>query len=385
MLISLLTNVFQLGIITSVIRKFYHMEVMPMLAFLNEREEDYKVEKFIMELCEASKYLGALEAKINSYHFEKILIPLLRKKEAISSMQIEGTQTTMSEIFEEEIKSQSTTDKTAIEVQNHTKALIAGVEHLRENDFSHDFIKDIHRIMLEGVIAPKLQYSLGQYKTKDNRIVNSAKTVIFTPPSHTQTYDYMEELIEYMNREDEIHPLIKAAIIHSQFESIHPFEDGNGRVGRLLISLYLYKAKLINFPFFYISEAFGQEKTVYYSKLTDSRNSTFDEWIRFFLKKCTVQAKIHINYMNSLDELHKKTKATVQKAINSPNFDAIIECLFSQPVLTSSYLSQKVNVTAAQSKRYLKILQDAQILQSDDRQRYKRYFFVELLDLAYRL
>lgn len=357
-----------------------------MLKYLKDRGLDYKIDKFIMELCEASKYLGALEAKINSYHFEKILIPLLRKKDAISSMQIEGTQTTMSEIFEEEIKSPSSPDKSFVEVKNHTNALIAGAEYLKENPFSHDFIKNMHKIMLEGVISPKLRDSLGKYKAKDNRIVNSAKTVIFLPPSYTQTESYMDDLIDYMNQEDdETHPLIKAAIIHSQFESIHPFDDGNGRVGRLLISLYLFKAKVINFPFFYISEALGQEKTLYYSKLTDSRNNSFDEWIRFFLKKCTVQAKIHINYMNSLDELHKKTKVTVQKAINSPKFDAIIECLFSQPVLTSSYLSQKLNVTAAQSKRYLKILQDEHILQSDDRQRYKRYFFVELLDLAYRL
>lgn len=356
-----------------------------MLAYLKDRASHYEINKFIMELCEASKYLGALEAKINSYHFEQILIPLLHKKEAISSMQIEGTQTTMSEVFEEEIKSQNTIDKTAIEVQNHTRALIAGADYLKDNLFSHDFIKKTHRIMLEGVISPKLQSSLGEYKTKDNKIVNSANTVIFRPPSYTQTYDYMDELIEYMNSEDDVHPLIKAAIIHSQFESIHPFDDGNGRVGRLLISLYLYKAKLINFPFFYISEAFGQEKTIYYSKLTDSRNNSFDEWIRFFLKKCVIQAKIHINYMDSLDTLYIKTKAEVQKVINSPKFEAITECLFTRPVLTSMHLSEALNVTAAQAKRYLDTLQDVHILQSDDRQRYKRYYFIELLELAHRL
>ena len=356
-----------------------------MLAYLKDRASHYEIKKFVMELCEAIQYLGMLEGKISSYHFEQILIPLLRKKEAISSMQIEGTQTTMSEIFEEEIKSQNAIDKTAIEVRNHTKALIAGAEYLRDNPFTHDFIKEIHQIMLEGVISPRLQSSLGKYKTKDNKIVNSANTVIFRPPSHTQTYDYMDELIEYMNSDDDVHPLIKAAIIHSQFESIHPFDDGNGRVGRLLISLYLYKAKLINFPFFYISEAFGQEKTIYYSKLTDSRNNSFDEWIRFFLKKCVVQAKIHINYMDSLDALYKRTKAEVQKAINSPKFDAITECLFTRPVLTSMHLSEDLNVTAVQAKRYLDILQDIQILQSDDRQRYKRYFFTEMLDLAHRL
>ena len=93
----------------------------------------------------------------------------------------------------------------------------------------------------------------------------------------------MDELIDYMNDvNDGINPLVKAAIIHSQFESIHPFEDGNGRVGRLLISLHLYKARVINFPFFYMSEAISQDKRIYYNMLTASRENSYDEWIRFF-------------------------------------------------------------------------------------------------------
>jgi len=356
------------------------------MKYLRERIDDYDISKNTLELCEASKYLGVLEEKIRSYHFHKILIPLLRKKEAISSMQIEGTQTTMTDIFEEEIKNQSTPDKSAIEVRNHTEAIIAGADRLKHEPFSHEFIQDMHRIMLNGVISPRLQSSLGKYKEKDNKIVNSANTVIFTPPSHTETLSYMNELIEYMNNDnDSTMPLIKAAIIHSQFESIHPFDDGNGRVGRLLISLYFYKAKLINFPFFYISEAFGQEKTVYYNKLTDSRTNSFTEWIRFFLRKCVVQAQSHIKYIDSLNALYEKTKTEVQKALHSSKFEAVTECLFIQPVLTTVYLSEKLNISLVQAKRYLDTLVDLQILQTDDRQRYKRFFFVELLDLALRL
>lgn len=357
-----------------------------MLKYLHERKNDYDLSKIAVELCEASKYLGILEEKIRSYHFEKILIPLLHKKEAISSMQIEGTQTTMTDIFEEEIKSQPTQDKTTLEVRNHTKAIIEGARYLESNPFSHEFIKNIHKIMLDGVISSKLIDSLGEYKQKDNKIVNSAKTIIFTPPSYTETMSYMDELLNFMNQEDDgVLPLIKAAIIHSQFESIHPFDDGNGRVGRLLISLYFYKSKLINFPFFYISEAFGQEKTVYYNKLTDSRNNSFTEWIRFFLNKCIIQAISHIKYIDSLNNLYEKTKTAVQKTIRSSKFEDITECLFTQPVLTSAYLSEKLGITQVHAKRCLDTLESIQILQGDDRQRYKRYFFVELLDLAYRL
>ena len=170
--------------------------------------------------------------------------------------------------------------------------------------------------------------------------------------------------------------------IHSQFESIHPFEDGNGRVGRLLVSLYLYKSGIINFPFFYISEAISQDKGVYYRRLTDSRLSSYDEWIKFFLQKCIVQAKKLTGYIDALNKLYEKTKIEIKSVINSPKFDQIIECIFTQPVLSVSYLSEHICVTNGQAKRYLDKLEEKQILLGDDRKRGRRYYFVQLLDLA---
>lgn len=111
------------------------------------------------------------------------------------------------------------------------------------------------------IIAPGLEKTLGKYKLRDNQIKSSTGTVVYNPPAASETKKYMDELISFMNNsEDGVNPLIKAAMIHSQFESIHPFSDGNGRIGRVLISLYLYKAKVINFPFFYISEAINMDK-----------------------------------------------------------------------------------------------------------------------------
>lgn len=226
---------------------------------------------------------------------------------------------------------------------------------------------------------------IGKYKTKNNFIGNSAGKTIFTPPPFSETLKYMNELIQFMNNENSnINPLIKAAIIHSQFESIHPFEDGNGRVGRLLISLYLFKANVINFPFFYISEAISQDKAVYYSKLTSSREGNYNEWIKFFLQKCIVQSKNLISYIDSLNKLYEKTKHTVKEAINSPNFDNIIECLFTQPILNSNYLAERLSVTQIQAKRYLDTLAEKNLVFGNDRQRNRTYYFMELLELARR-
>ena len=356
-----------------------------MLRYLKERQNDYNANCFINELFEASKYLGILEAKISGYHFDQILIPLLNKREAKPTMNIEGTQTKISDVFEDELRTQPNHDKVVVEFNNHTKSILYGSEYLRNNPFSHSFIKTLHKQIMDGVVSPAKQKTLGRYKTSDNLIKNNAGTTIFIPPSHTETQKYMDELIAYMNNSsDGINPLIKAAIIHSQFESIHPFDDGNGRVGRLLISLYLFKAKVINCPFFYMSEAISQDKRVYYNMLTASRNGTYDDWISYFLKKCIVQSHIHIDYIDALNDLYKRTKRDLQNVINTPKFDQILECLFTHPVLNSNYLADALCVTSGQAKRYLDSMESIGILRGDDRKRNRSYYFIDLLDLVRR-
>lgn len=354
-----------------------------MLQFIKNRLDDYNSNYFINELFEASKSLGVLEAKVDNYHFNSILVPMFHKKEAISSMYIEGTQTTISDVFEHEVNAKKGDDKIMQEVNNHSKCLFYGADYLRSEGFSNGFIKKIHEMLMEGVIDSKIEHTLGKYKEKDNYIVNSVGTVVYTPPSYKETKKYMGELLDFMNEmNDGINPLIKAAIIHSQFESIHPFDDGNGRVGRLLVSLYLFKAKVINFPFFYISEAISEDKAVYYSRLTDTRKGNYDEWIKYFLQKIIVQTSKHIKYIDSLNRLYEKTKLAVQGAINSPKYDSIIECLFTHPILTSAYLADKLNVSAGQAKRYLNVLEEKKILIGNDRQRNRGFYFIELLDLV---
>lgn len=354
-----------------------------MLEYILNRVKDFNVGYFVNDLANASKNLGILEAKIDSYQFDSILIPMLQKKEAISSMYIEGTQTTITDVLKNEISPQPIDEKIQVEVRNHIKTLIFGAENLRTGKFTHTFIKQIHEYMMTGIIAHNLEKTLGKYKLKDNQIKSSTGTVVYTPPAASETKKYMDELLSFMNNsEDGLNPLIKAAMIHSQFESIHPFSDGNGRIGRVLISLYLYKAKVINFPFFYISEAINADKAVYYRMLTDSRTNSLDEWIKYFLHKVSVQSLKHIGYIDALNALYNKTKNTVKECINSPKFDEIIECLFSHPVLNATMLEDELAVSRGQAVRYLNVLEEKRVLLCDDRKRGKTYFFAELIDLA---
>lgn len=354
-----------------------------MLAFIKDRENDYDVGYFVNELATASKNLGVLEAKIDSYQFNSILIPMLQKKEAVSSMYIEGTQTTITEVLKSEINPQPDDEKIRFEVRNHVRALAYGAEHLRTGKFTHSFMKKIHEYMMSDIISPSLEKTLGKYKIENNHIKSSTGTIVYNPPSASETKKYMDELITFMNNEnDSINPLIKAAMIHSQFESIHPFSDGNGRIGRVLVSLYLYKAKVINFPFFYISEAINMDKAVYYRMLTDSRTSTLDEWIKYFLHKISIQTVKHIGYIDDLSRLYTKTKSTVKECINSPKFDEIIECLFTHPVLNATILEDQLAVSHGQAVRYLNTLEEKHVLLSNDRKRGKTFYFPELIDLA---
>lgn len=357
-----------------------------MLRLIAERASDYNANYFLNELFEASKLLGALEAKIDGYQFNSIIIPMFRNKEVLSSMQIEGTQTTMTDVLENRLSStRSENNKVMREYNNLTKALLYGTEFLRGSGFTDELLCTLHQLMLNGLMPPAKSAGIGRYKRCDNYIVNSAGTIVFTPPSHTETERYMRELLSYMNdMNDGINPLIKAAIIHSQFESIHPFEDGNGRVGRLLVALYLFKARVINFPFFYISEAIAQDKAVYYRMLSDSRVNSYDEWIRYFIRKCTIQANSLIKYIDSLNALYQRTKAVVQECVNSPKYDKIIECIFTQPLITAVFLSEQLSVSTGQAKRYLDKLEEKHVLLGDDRKRGRRYFFADLIDLSQR-
>lgn len=354
-----------------------------MLAFIKAREQDYDVAYFVNELASASKNLGILEAKIDSYQFNSILIPMLQKKEAVSSMYIEGTQTTITDVLKSEINPQPDDEKLRIEVNNHVRALAYGADYLRSGKFTHSFMKKLHEYMMTGIISSGLEKTLGNYKRKDNQIKSSTGVIVYTPPSSAETKKYMDELISFMNNEtDGLNPLIKSAMIHSQFESIHPFSDGNGRIGRVLVSLYLYKAKVINFPFFYISEAINMDKAVYYRMLTDSRTNSLNEWIKYFLHKVSIQTIKHIGYIDALNSLYTKTKSLVKDCINSPKYDEIIECLFTRPVLNAKILEDQLAVSHGQAIRYLNTLEEKHILLGDDRKRGKTFFFAELIDLA---
>ena len=351
------------------------------MKFLRERVGDYDVNHFVDELVEAATLLGKLDAKMAGCKFGGVLLPMLYRRESVASLSIEGTQTTVTEMLEEEIKDTPSDAREFREYANYWAALRKGGARLQIEAFSNDFVEDLQKTMLDGLSSVDKD-AIGRYKEHRNYIVNFAKKVVYEPPSPQETRKFMTELVDYMNDgTDGVNPLIKAAVAHAQFESIHPFEDGNGRVGRALTGLYMYKTGLVRLPYFHLSEAISEDKLTYYAALTSSRGDSLDSWISFFLKKTAAQAHKQIRYVDSMERLYEKTKASVREVVNSPKYEAVIEALFSCPYLTSAVLSKRLGVTVGQAHRYLSALEKQRILLGTDMKRNRRYLFAAMLDL----
>ena len=184
---------------------------------------------------------------------------------------LEGTQATLDEILINEV-TPNEKDKNLNEVKNYYIATVMGYEYLKKHDFSDEFFFNMHRTLMEGnVRKPK---TVGAFRTEQNCIRRNdpSHAITFVPPDPKDVRALMENLISYMNEaNDGLRPLVQIAIIHAQFETIHPFSDGNGRVGRLLIPMYLYAKKQIDLPYFFISDVLEREKNQYYALLNNVR------------------------------------------------------------------------------------------------------------------
>lgn len=343
-----------------------------------------KTDIFLDELIDASTSLEVYKEKIKDSKLDRAwFLPTLQQKEALASSMIEGTQATLDGVLVNRV----VPDKKDVDIQevlNYDAATEYGYRYLKRGDFDKEFILDLHKILLSGKVRKQTD-QIGEFRTHQNYVgtMGRKREITYTPPEPEMVEKLIDNLIEYIEKpKDNYRSLVRIAIIHAQFETIHPFMDGNGRVGRILIPLYLYYVEQIDMPCFFVSEALERDKLKYYTLLNNIRNKNeWSEWIKFFLVTVKNQCDKYIRMISDINLLYEKDLEKASGLVRTGNMRTLINLLYKYPIVNSSTIAQCSNIPSATINRYLNVLVGADILYTDDKSRNRTYFYYDLLNI----
>jgi Fic family protein len=367
----------------------------PYIPFTLPIDNLININEFINELLEANKLIGVYQVLLSKCKIDPdLLLAPITLQEAIQSTKIEGTQVTLDDMLEYEAdKNNKNTD--IEEVINYSKALRVGGDSLKRIPISSRLIKEMHKILLSGEVRGNSR-NPGEFRGIQNFIGPqgcTVQTASYIPPEPQLVPEYMSNLEKYINEPtDNLNDLIRIAIIHAQFETIHPFLDGNGRIGRILIPLYLYDRKLISAPNFFISESLEKDKFKYYKLLNDTRvvasqtstedvSKRWNAWVKFFINAMIIQANKNIVLIEQIDNLYNKTLHSCKDLINSNKLIDIVNVMFDKPIFTKKKILEKVDIPSSTLGVYLNKLEEKQIIYSDGKVRNKKYYFYDLINI----
>lgn len=286
--------------------------------------------ELIAKLIDANRRLATLDGLSSRIPNMDLFVSMYVRKEALLSSQIEGTQCTLDDIlnpFAEE-----NTNLNVSDVVNYIRAEEYAINRLQTLPLCNRLIKETHAVLMEGVRGQ--EKNPGEFRYSQNWIGGQGSTLRnarYIPPNPEDMVDAMSDLEKYMNGEDSLDPLIQAALIHYQFETTHPFLDGNGRVGRLLITLFLMEKKILSAPSLYISYFLKMNRVEYYDRMTQVRKTgDYEQWVLFFLQALSDSAEDAIQTIDRLTEIHNRNvqkfnSMTKRQQTNAINFLIYLE------------------------------------------------------------
>lgn len=331
----------------------------------------------------ATRALGELNAFTMIVPNVDIFIQMHITKEANTSSKIEGTKTEMDEVLvsKEQIDPEKRDDWQ--EVRNYVDAMNYSIKKLDKLPISTRLIRKVHEILLSSMRGEAKQP--GEFRTSQNWIGGASLTsAYFIPPSHNDVPELMSDLEMFMHNEEIFVPhLIKIAIVHYQFETIHPFLDGNGRIGRLLIPLYLVSNGLLKKPSLYLSDFIEKNKSAYYEALTRVR-STNDiiHWVKFFLEAVISTANNGVETFQTILSIKQDMDAKViEFGKKAHNASKLIEYLYQKPIINLTDIVEKLDIAKTTASSLVKDFEEKEILEEiTGYQRNKHYAFTRYLD-----
>lgn len=338
---------------------------------------------------EANRALAGYDGLLQALPNPGLMLSPLTNQEAVLSSKIEGTQATIEEVLEYEAGAEQDepTRQDIQEIQNYRTALLLGAEYIGGSDnrqITLWLLKALHDKLMTSVRGQ--DKTPGAFRTEQNWIGRPGTTIeqaSFVPPSPLQLEDHLLAWEQYLGTDQE-DALVQTAVVHAQFELLHPFKDGNGRIGRLLIPLFLYGKSIIQTPSFYLSAYLESNREEYYQRLQNiSRNGEWADWVAFFLTAITEQAATNIARLRQIIALYDWSKIEVQRVSRSQHSAAIVDALFSRPVFRPADLAAATGMERSSIYPIVRKLEQQgiiEILSQGQGRRSTRYIFAELLN-----
>lgn len=296
----------------------------------------------IRDIGAANRALAAFDGVLYGLRSAEVLLAPWTTQEAVLSSRIEGTEAGLEEVYRFEAGEPAVTEAKRLDIQeiiNYRKALRRAEELLKEKPFGLNAVLDLHSVLLDSVRGATK--GRGKFRTTQNWIGRPGSTIeeaVFVPPSPLDLADHLREWERYYHREER-DPLVQLALIHAQFEILHPFADGNGRIGRILIPIFLYEKKVIARPCFYLSEYLEAHREEYIMRLRElGQPGSWNRWVEFFLRAITAQAQANSRKARAIQDLYESLKSRALSATRSQYAVPMLDFLFTRPILRSTDL-----------------------------------------------